>query len=325
MDNRIFLSVIIPMYNCEKYIEACLDSILNSDLPKDEYEVIIINDGSKDRGPEIAEKYAAQYGNFRYYDQENQGQSVARNYGIREAKGEYVWFVDADDRFEGSVIDVYGELKQHSELDIIAFSMNVVTEQNVFVRTECTQPDVPHNLIVSGRDAIVKGYNPSSVCVLFVRRKMMIDNNLFFKEGITHQDVELSYRLFAYADMVMFTNHSPYVYILHSNSTSQSLDPEKKIRYLKGDIAVHQSFIQLSEQFAKDSQLREMIATRAQNVLFGLVFLLRTHRKEWSPVGINAAVIKLMKEEGVYPLKGPFDSWKKRLFSNLLNIECFIK
>ena len=83
------LSIIIPMYNAEKYIVDCLDSILKSDLPKGEYEVIIVNDGSKDKGPEIAQVYVSKHENFRYLTQENQGQSVARNYGIKEARGEY--------------------------------------------------------------------------------------------------------------------------------------------------------------------------------------------------------------------------------------------
>lgn len=315
------LSIIIPMYNCEQYIADCLDSILKSDLPKGDYEVIIVNDGSKDKGPEIAQDYVSKHENFRYLTQENQGQSVARNYGLKEAKGEYVWFVDSDDRFNRTIIDVYHELKLHPELDILAFSMIVVTEQNVFIRTECNQSNVLHNLIISGRDAIVSGYAPSSVCVLFVRRHMMVKNNLFFKEGITHQDVELSYRLLAYANKVMFTDYSPYVYILHSNSTSQSLEPQKKIKYLKGDIAVHKSFMQLSERFAKDTLLKDVIANRAQNVLFCLVYSLWINRKTWKPLGINKAIIDEMKKVGLYPLKGPFDTWKKKLMTMFLNIE----
>ena len=68
------------MYNAEKYIGICLDSILDSNLLKEEYEIVIVNDGSQDKSPEIAQDYAARYSNVTYLTQENQGQSTARNY-----------------------------------------------------------------------------------------------------------------------------------------------------------------------------------------------------------------------------------------------------
>ena len=86
------------MYNAEKYIGICLDSILGSNLLKEEYEIVIVNDGSQDKSPEIAQNYAAKYSNVTYLTQENQGQSTARNYGIKTCQGEYVWCVDADDK-----------------------------------------------------------------------------------------------------------------------------------------------------------------------------------------------------------------------------------
>ena len=84
------LSIIIPLYNAGKYIVKCLDSIQTSDLNIHDYEVIIVNDGSTDDGPEMAQRYAKEHENFFYYTQENQGQSVARNYGIHEANGKYI-------------------------------------------------------------------------------------------------------------------------------------------------------------------------------------------------------------------------------------------
>lgn len=318
------LSIIIPMYNSEKYIAACLDSILNSDLPKDAYEVVIVNDGSTDKGPEIAQDYVSRHDNFVCLTQENQGQSVARNYGIKECHGEYVWCVDSDDQIDASVSKGFNELVVHPDLDVLAFHLKVVTEQGEFVRYECTQPSIKHHTAMTGRDAIVSGYNPSSVCALFVRKQFITSNNLFFKEGITHQDVELSYRLFAFVRHVLFIDETPYLYILHANSTSQSINPQKKIKYLKDDIVVHQSFMNLSRQLSGDAALSAVIANRAQNVLFGMIYSLHTHRKEWKPFGISQAVVSEMKAAGVYPVKGPFDSWKKRVAVLLLNIECAI-
>lgn len=309
------------MYNAEKYIANCLDSILNSDLPKDEYEVIIVNDGSTDNGPTIAQKYISEHENFMYLTQENQGQSVARNKGIELCNGEYIWFVDADDMISHNVTEVFQQLLDNNTLDILAFRLKIVTENGHFVRNECSQPNVLHEIPISGRDAIISGYNPSSVCALWIRKQFLLDNDLFFKVGITHQDVELSYRMFATAEQVIFTAFTPYRYIMHSDSTSQSINPQKKIKYLSDDIVVYYSFKELAKQIGDDKELSSVINYRAQNIIFSLVYLLYCHRRDWEPVGINIAVLNKLKENNLYPLRGPFDSWKKRLASFWYNFE----
>ena len=323
-DYKYKLSVIIPMYNAEKYIANCLDSILNSNLPRNRYEIIVVNDGSSDNGPIIAQKYASDFTFVKYLTQDNQGQSVARNYGIRLCSGDYIWCVDADDTVDKDFSALVKAINENESIDIIAFGLKVITENGNYVRKECQQTNVSHNIVQQGRDAVIAGYNPSSVCALWIRRSFIVDNNLFFKEGITHQDVELSYRLFAEANEVLFTDETPYNYILHSNSTSQSINPQKKIKYLSDDIIVYESFMKLSETHRLDSQLSSTIKNRAQNVLFGMVMSLYNHRKQWRPLGISEAVIEKLKDNGLYPLRGPFDSWKKTLFSKLLNIESFI-
>lgn len=320
-DYKYKLSIIIPMYNAEKYIANCLDSILNSDLPKDEYEVVIINDGSTDNSPSIAQEYVKTNEHFTYLTQDNQGQSTARNYGIRSCRGEYVWCVDADDMVNAKVSDVFLQLQSHSTLDILAFQLGVENEEGDFVRTECSQPNVPHEEPMSGRYAIISGYNPSSVCALWIKRDYILKNNLFFKVGITHQDVELSYRLFATASLVLFINQCPYRYILHPNSTSQSINPAKKIKYLADDIIVYHSFMGLAHFTQADLELSSTISNRAKNILFSLVFSLYRNRKVWQPLGINESLVEKLKDNQLYPLKGPFDSWKKKLVSWWLNIE----
>ena len=309
------------MYNSEKYIANCIDSILTSDLPIGRYEVIIVNDGSTDNGPQIAQEYVSKYDNFTYLTQENQGQSVARNRGIRHCSGEYVWCVDADDMVNSTIFTLLKRLQISEQIDILAFQLRVENEYGQFIREECTQPNVHHDIPLSGRSAIISGYNPSSVCALWIRKRFMIDNELLFKEGITHQDVELSYRLLATASFVLFTSHSPYIYMLHPNSTSQSINPVKKIKYLSDDIIVYKSFKDLAIRTNFDIELSYAIFNRAQNILFTLVYSLYINRKQWAPLGINKAVINNMKKNNLYPLHGPFDSWKKRFMSYLLNIE----
>ena len=323
-DYKYKLSIIIPMYNAEKYIDNCVKSILESNLSKEDYEIIIINDGSTDNGPVIAQQYAEEFDNILYLTQDNQGQSVARNYGITESRGKYIWCVDADDMVPGDFTECLSSLQGFPEIDIVSFEAMVIDEEGNKICNTTFQSNVPHNQMISGRDAIISGYNPSAVWALWIRRDLMIENDLFFKEGITHQDVELTYRLFVAANKVIITELIQYIYINHSESIIHSIVPQKKIKYLTDDIIVYQSFMNLAHQHETDKQLATTIMNRAQNVMFGMVMSLYRNRKQWRPLGINKAVVSKMKEKGLYPLRGPFDSWKKTLFSKFLNIESLI-
>ncbi len=319
------LSIIIPMYNVEKYIGACLDSIQNSDLPKEEYEVIIVNDGSKDNSPTIAQEYCTKHNNFRYLTQENQGQSVARNYGIKEAQGEYLWFVDSDDKIDKEIDQILIKIEELNNPDIISFYLRYVTEDNQFLSKAFPFPG-EYNKLMTGRDAVLAGYMPSSVCVFFLKRSFVNDNKLSFYPGIYHQDSEFSYRMMAHAQSVYFTEYVPYIYIRHENTvvTATSIGKIKKKQL--DDITIVKSFKKLSEEFrTSDSELSKVISLHCDNMVFGIVYSSFKNRKEWKPNGINSAVIAQLKEEGLYPIKGPFGSWKKWIMSKLLNIEWLLK
>lgn len=327
-DYKYKLSIIIPMYNAEKYIGICLDSILGSNLLKEEYEIVIVNDGSQDKSPEIAQDYASRYSNVRYLTQENQGQSTARNYGIKTCKGEYVWCVDADDKvISEQLTKIIQALDEYKNLDILAIQLQNVTEEGQYLDVECSQPTLEHNKVLSGVEAILSGYNPSSICALITKKQLFIDNNIFFVKGITHQDVELTYRLMPCAMKVVFSDIIPYLYIYHPNSTSKSMVPEKKIKYIKDDIYIINSFRRLALSFKDiNPQLYSVIFNRSQNVLFGLVYSLYKNKKEWGKLGINSVILDELKKEQLYPMKGEFDSLKKSLFVRLfLNIPCLIK
>ena len=172
---------------------------------------------------------------------------------------------------------------------------------------------------MTGVQAVIAGYNPSSICALIAKKALFVDNDIFFVPGITHQDVELTYRLMPWANKVLFTNIVPYIYINHPNSTSKSLDPQKKIKYVKDDIYIINSFKALSDYYASsDPLLSKVIFNRSQNVLFSLICSLFKNKKRWKSIGVNSIVLEELKREKMYPLKGEFDSWKKRIISRLI-------
>lgn len=119
----MLLSFIIPLYNCEEYISHCLDTILGSPIPEDEYEVIIVNDESKDQGPEMVRSYAERYDKIHLFHQKNDGPATARNIGLEHAKGDFIWFIDADDLIETNFIPtLLATIKEHPDVDLLAFA-----------------------------------------------------------------------------------------------------------------------------------------------------------------------------------------------------------
>lgn len=100
----MFISFIVPVYNCEQYLSDCLDPLLSQDIDKSDYEIICINDGSTDRSLEVLENYAQNYACVTVINNSNAGVAEARNNGLRIAKGEYIWFVDSDDLIQTNIL-----------------------------------------------------------------------------------------------------------------------------------------------------------------------------------------------------------------------------
>ena len=144
---NIKLSVIIPVYQVEKHLRACLDSVLKSQ--SDNYEIILVDDGSKDRSPSICDEYRDRYPNITVIHQENGGLAAARNTGLEKAVGEYITFIDSDDKTEEGYID-FITLHLDPKDDIIAFSYYIDDEQTRSVRIKQLE-DAPS---VSAADAL---------------------------------------------------------------------------------------------------------------------------------------------------------------------------
>ena len=122
MNSSTFLSIIIPIYKVEPYLRDCLDSIAAS--PLDCWEAVLVDDGSPDRCPQICDEYAAKDARFRVIHQENAGVSAARNAGLDDAQGEWVWFVDGDDLVDMRPVgDMMAWLEGHRETDLVMFDM----------------------------------------------------------------------------------------------------------------------------------------------------------------------------------------------------------
>lgn len=191
----IKVSVIIPVFNVEKYLEECLDSILSQSLS--EIEIICVNDGSIDCSLRILRKYEAQYKQLKIVDQLNQGQSVARNRALELATGKYVYFMDSDDLVVSRMLEELWEICEKNELDVVFFSgtsfyenSNLENKHKSFTNTYYRKGY--YEKVVSGPELLAqlqdnKDYAVSP-CLQLIRRQLLVENNIQFCEGIIHED-----------------------------------------------------------------------------------------------------------------------------------------
>lgn len=230
------LSIIVPVYNVSKYLAKCLDSLLSQDLESDEYEIIVVNDGSTDNSGDIAQQYVGKYSNIILIEQENQGLSGARNAGTKLAKGKYIQFVDSDDYLETNVLKTLVDKMDADNLDILRFNYQNVNEQY-----KVYEPYKEHKPFVDYRDEICEGLiflterlGYACYAVQFMIRSELLkrDENLF-KVGIYFEDTEWTPRILTQAKRVTSTGLMVYNYLLRQGSITNSVSIEKKRKVLE--------------------------------------------------------------------------------------------
>lgn len=201
MENQIFLSIVIPVYNGAETISRCLDSVWNQGLNKNEYEVICVNDCSTDNTAEVISDIQKKHSNLRLLSNEqNKRAGGCRNYGVREAKGEYILFIDADDYFDTGMADAVHYLKGTC-LDILMIG---------FARETKKIPDYklvhncPNQEVLTGNEFLQRNMIPYGPCQYFFKRSLMLDNNISFVEQVQCEDVDWSHRLAFSAKKMQF-------------------------------------------------------------------------------------------------------------------------
>lgn len=226
----------MPVYNVSKYLAKCLDSLLSQDLESDEYEIIVVNDGSTDNSGDIAQQYADKYSNITLIEQKNQGLSSARNTGIKLAKGKYIQFVDSDDYLEPNVLKTLVDKMAADNLDILRFNY-----QNVNERYEVYEPYKEHKPFVDYRDEVCGGLTflterlgYACYAVQFmIKSELLKHNENMFKVGIYFEDTEWTPRILTQAMRVTSTDLIVYNYLLRQGSITNSVSIEKKRKVLE--------------------------------------------------------------------------------------------
>lgn len=230
----IGVSVIIPVYNVEKYLEECLNSVINQDFTS--YEIICINDGATDNSLEILEKYAEEYKEIRIINcSKNQGLSSARNIGLNSAMGKYILFLDSDDMIILGTLQELFTYAENYDLDEVFFNADRLYGKEL--QQENSPQELSEHLgIFSGQELFYlfmeDGAPRYSACRQLYKREFLIKCNLYFYEGILHEDVLFYFLTTINAKRVINVNKSYYIYRQRAEDSIMSVINRKRIEGL---------------------------------------------------------------------------------------------
>jgi len=221
-------SVIIPVYNVEKYIDRCLKSIISQNY--DDLEIIVIDNGSTDSSGSICDTYASEYSNISVYHIENHGVSAARNFGLAKAQGEFICFVDADDYLVGNLFSNM-ENQLDSELDLLVFSYYNSLEKNLSETTRSAkilpiEGKKDRNQFIALFTGLFLSDMMYTVWNKIYRREFLEEHRIMFEQYELGEDVRFNLNVFECVHTISFSKTCYYVYVSgRTNSAMGQYNP----------------------------------------------------------------------------------------------------
>lgn len=286
------LSVIVPVYNVEQWLLRCLESLYRQKLSEKEFEVVIVNDGSMDDSLNIAKMFAANHTNVNIISRENGGLSAARNTGLENAKGNYVWFVDSDDFIEPNSIKHPLEFAEENQLDVMCFYFQLAHE-NGTIQTLQYSPRRSCE-VLSGPDFVSETGFVMSPWAAIYRREFLLEQDLKFMEGILHEDEEFSPRAQFLAKRIAHLPDVVYNYFQRSGSIMKSARSSIRVK----------SFLAISDSLNEFMLSRTEDGTPANNFFRKrILFVFSQALSHWADS--DDSNLSQFKEKPYYPLALP--------------------
>ena len=212
----IKLSIIVPVYNVEPYIRPCFESIFNQGLDENDYEVIIVNDGSTDKSMEMVTDIISQHNNITVINQKNQGLSVARNNGIAASKGEYILMPDSDDLLIENSLPSLLDIALRTKADIVVADFLKMTDEEINgPKINCIRHQETIVTEKTGKELFLDDLNPYECYIwrTLFNRRFLLNNKLSFIPGIFFQDVPFIHECYIKAERCLRTNCFQYLYL----------------------------------------------------------------------------------------------------------------
>lgn len=259
-----FISIIVPVYKVEPYLRQCIESIINQE---GNFELILIDDGSPDKCPEICDEYALKDKRIKVIHKKNEGVSVARNTGIDIAQGEWIWFVDSDDITNFKFEEINSLMPSLPNTDYIMFDM-VSFNDGAPINFPNHKKNIKTETTLLKNEFLLK-YICAYHCCLWYKRDVIQENKLYFSKGLkTGEDGEFQFKYLMLCEHPVKINHTIYFYRKRTGSAMQNPDTRANI--------VQDSFIVLQQllSFMKEHNISEepWLSRRLQGTLKILLY-----------------------------------------------------
>jgi glycosyltransferase involved in cell wall biosynthesis len=210
----VYVSVIVPVYNTEKYLRRCLDSLVHQTLR--ELEVILVDDGSTDTSAKIMKEYETKYKDrVKVYTKENGGQGSARNMGLHKSKGKYIGFVDSDDYVEANMFDTMYRVAEQGPYDMVECNYRYLCEEGKGTKELRTRGNIRQ--FKNQRDMFINAQ--VSPCNKLYRREVLMHTEVDFPEGFIYEDTGFYIKTIPFIQNEHYIKDHFYYYFLRSSST----------------------------------------------------------------------------------------------------------
>ena len=273
MMTKELISIIVPVFNVEKFLTACVESLLQQTYEK--IEIILVDDGSGDGCPSICDEYAKHEPRVVVFHKKNGGLSDARNYGLMRSRGQYVTFVDSDDFVRSD----FNENLIQCEADISICDYKSV-EENArivdYIEVKNTNYNKKRKIIYSNEESLKFTYAPREhgmefiCCGKLYRKELFLNNNIQFPIGRLHEDIFTTYKLLYYSDKVVWSEHIGYYYRKRSGSIMNESFNIKRLDMVEATKEASEFFLEKGEKELADFAINFHVKTcfRMCNALY---------------------------------------------------------
>lgn len=234
------VTIIVPIFKVEDYLDRCVESLV--DQTYSNIEILLIDDGSPDNCPFMCDEWAKKDSRIKAIHKKNGGLSSARNLGINIASGEYLLFVDSDDYLDTNAVEKLYAYSNNA--DIVVAEATIYENGKIIHRCHT---NLRENKIYTGAEYCIEAIRKeewfAAACYNFYKRDYLIQNNLFFIEGILHEDNEFITRLFLYTNNVKYLHFEFYKYVIREGSITMNVNAKRYLDLFK----TYEKWLKLSE------------------------------------------------------------------------------
>ncbi|MEJ2899310.1 glycosyltransferase [Acinetobacter sp. NS-4] len=313
-NNNILLSIIIPVYNVENVVTFCINSIFNQNLNPENFEVILINDGSKDNSYNVCLSLSQKHSNIRVLNQENSGQSVARNRGIDEARGLYLNFIDSDDYIIDGYMNEILKFALREDCDFIGFgSKQVWSRKN-------EQGAVPLEVSLQGEgNYILSEYNYNNGPWWYIFKKEKLGSLRFISKRLC-EDGLFTAELIAVSQKVSIIKNVVYCYVDNPESTVNTKNVARQIKLRDDMFFAASHFNSILMKLDKSNPYYQAAYQRLKErqetyIFYGLIRCIKTNEP------VPNIMQKLAETKNEYPIKkfSGYGRWYNKVLIFILN------